>query len=59
MHLAHDAATVRNIFGTRVVEELSVPSHFFGCLQYPEVIVPLRQILFLETARNHLEPNWE
>jgi hypothetical protein len=34
-------------------------SHFFGCLQYPEIFVPLRQTLFLETARGHLEPNRE
>jgi hypothetical protein len=32
--------------------------HFFiGCLQYPEIVVPLRQTLFLNTARSHLEPN--
>jgi hypothetical protein len=30
---------------------------FFGCLQYPEIFVPLRQTLFLETARSHSEPN--
>jgi hypothetical protein len=35
-------ATVGNISGTSVVEQLSVPSsHFFGCLQYPEIFVPL------------------
>jgi hypothetical protein len=35
-----------------------VPSlHFFGCLQYPEIFIPLRLTLFLETARSHLEPN--
>jgi len=28
-----------------------------GCLQYLEVFVPLRQTLFLETARSHSEPN--
>jgi hypothetical protein len=40
------------------VEQLSVSSsHFFGCLQYPEIFVPLRQTLFLETARSHSEPN--
>jgi hypothetical protein len=33
-----------------------VPSHFYGCLKNPE-IVPLRQTLFLETARRHSEPN--
>jgi hypothetical protein len=32
---------------------LSVPSsHFFGCHQYPEIFTPLRQALFLETARS-------
>jgi hypothetical protein len=30
---------------------------FFGCLQYPEIFVPLTQALFLETARSHSEPN--
>jgi hypothetical protein len=30
---------------------------FFGCLQYPEIFVPLKQTLFLETATSHLEPN--
>jgi len=29
---------------------------FFGCLQYPEIFVPLKQTLFLETARSHSEP---
>jgi hypothetical protein len=44
-----DAATVRNIFGTPVVEQLSVQSsHLFGCLQYPEIFIPLRQTSFLE-----------
>jgi len=31
--------------------------HFFGCLQYPEIFIPLRQTLFLEIARTHSEPN--
>jgi len=31
--------------------------HVFGCLQYPQISVPLRQTLFLETARSLLEPN--
>jgi hypothetical protein len=40
------------------VEQLSVPtSHFFGCLQYPEISVPLKQTLFLERARSHSESN--
>jgi hypothetical protein len=26
---------------------------FFGCLLYPEIFIPLRQTLFLETARSH------
>jgi len=30
---------------------------FFGCLQYPEILVPLRQYLFFETPRSHMEPN--
>jgi hypothetical protein len=30
---------------------------FFRCLQYPEIFVILRQILVLETARSHSEPN--
>jgi len=28
--------------------------HIF-CLQYPEIFAPLRQTLFLEIARSHLE----
>jgi hypothetical protein len=32
-------------------------SHFFGCLHYPEIFVPLRQTLFFETIRSNLEPN--
>jgi len=40
------------------VEQFSVLlSHFFGCLQYPEIFTPLRQTLFLETAKNYSEPN--
>jgi hypothetical protein len=35
----------------------SVPSNFFGCLQYPEVFIPLGQTLFLETARCCSEEN--
>jgi hypothetical protein len=31
---------------------------FFGCLQYPKIFVHLRQTLFLEIVRRHLEPNW-
>jgi hypothetical protein len=51
----NDAVTVRNIFGTPVVEQLSVPlSHFFRCLQKPEIFIPLRQTLFLETVTSHL-----
>jgi len=35
------------------MEELLVPSsHYFGRLQYPEILVPLRQYLFLETAKS-------
>jgi hypothetical protein len=26
---------------------------FFGCLQYPEIFIRLRQTLFLETATSH------
>jgi len=42
-------ATVGNISGTPVVEQLSVPSSHFldGCLPYPDIFVPLRQTLFL------------
>jgi hypothetical protein len=29
----------------------------FLCLQYTEIFVPSRQILFLETAKSHSEPN--
>jgi hypothetical protein len=52
-----DAATVGgNIFGTSVVEEHSMLlSYFVGCFQYPEILVPLKQTLFLETPRNHSE----
>jgi hypothetical protein len=32
-------------------------SHFFGSLPYTEIFVPLRQTLFLEIARSHLEPS--
>jgi hypothetical protein len=32
-------------------------SHSFGCLHYPKIFVPLRQTLFLETARRHSERN--
>jgi hypothetical protein len=46
----NDATTIETIFGTPVVEQLSVlMSHFFGCLQYPEIFVTLRQALLLET----------
>jgi hypothetical protein len=45
---------------TPVVEWLSVPlPHFFGCLQYPEVFIPLRQTSFLETTGSCSEPNQE
>jgi hypothetical protein len=40
------------------VEHISVLSSlffFFGCLQYSEIPVPLRQTLFLEAARSHSE----
>jgi hypothetical protein len=38
------------------VKEFSVlSSHFYGCLQNPEII-PLIQTLFLEPARSHSEP---
>jgi hypothetical protein len=41
---------LETFFKTPVVEYLSVPSsHFFGCLQYPEIFITLRQTLFLET----------
>jgi hypothetical protein len=41
------------------VEYLPVLSlqFLFGCLQYPEIFVPLRETLLLETARGHSEPN--
>jgi hypothetical protein len=40
------------------VELLSVSSYyFFGCPQCHEIFIPLRQILFLGTARSHSEPN--
>jgi hypothetical protein len=40
-------ATGGNISGTPVVKQLSVPSsHFFGCLQYPEIFLPLKQTYF-------------
>jgi len=56
--LPNNAATVGNTFGTPIVEHFSLPSsHFFGCLQYPEIFITLRQNLFLERARSHLEPN--
>jgi hypothetical protein len=38
-------ATVGNVFGTPAVVT------FFGCLQYPEIFVPLRQTLFMKTAK--------
>jgi hypothetical protein len=57
MLLANIAVTVGNIFGTSVVEQLSVPpSHFLVCLQYPEIFIPLRQTLFLETVRSYSKP---
>jgi hypothetical protein len=52
------AASVGTIFGTPVVEQHSLPwSHIFGCLQYHEIFIPLRQTLFFETAGSHSEPN--
>jgi len=30
---------------------------FFECLQYPEISIPLKQTLFLETVRSHMKPN--
>jgi hypothetical protein len=30
---------------------------FFGCLQYPEILTPLRETLFMERARSHMEPH--
>jgi hypothetical protein len=37
---------------------LSVPSSYFcGCLQYFEIIVPLRQTLFLKITGSRLELN--
>jgi hypothetical protein len=30
---------------------------FFGCLQYPEILVPLSQTSLCETATSHSEPN--
>jgi len=48
-------ATAGNIFGAPLMEQPS--SHFFGCLQYREIFIPLRKSLFLETARSHSEPN--
>jgi hypothetical protein len=32
-------------------------SHYFRCLQYLEMFIPLKQTLFLEIARIYLEPN--
>jgi hypothetical protein len=55
MHLAQ-----RNIFGTPVVEWLSVSSLFFCvcvCLRCAEIFVPLRQTLVVGTARSLSEPN--
>jgi len=31
--------------------------HISLSLQYPDIFFPLRQSLFLETARSHMEPN--
>jgi hypothetical protein len=31
--------------------------HISLCVQYPEIFVPLRQTLFLETVRSHSGPN--
>jgi hypothetical protein len=40
------------------LEQLTMQSsHFFGCLQYLEIFIHLRQTLFLEKERSHLEPN--
>jgi hypothetical protein len=35
----------------------SVIITFFWCLQYPEIFILLRQTLFLEITRSHLEQN--
>jgi len=32
-------------------------SHFFRCLQYPEIFVLSRQTIILETARSNSKPN--
>jgi hypothetical protein len=54
----NEAATGADIFGTPTVKLLSVlSSHLFGCHQYPEIFVLLRQTSFLETATSHSEPN--
>jgi hypothetical protein len=34
---------LENTFGTSL-------SHFFGCLQYPEIFMPLREMLFRAKA---------
>jgi hypothetical protein len=39
------------------IDSITVITFFFGCIQYPEMFIPLRQTLFLETARSHSEPN--
>jgi hypothetical protein len=39
------------------VESFQGSRYDFGCLPYPEILVPLRQILFLKTTRIHSEPN--
>jgi hypothetical protein len=55
----NDDANAGNISGTPVVEQLPVPSsHLFGCIQYREIFIPLRQILFLETATSHPIQIW-
>jgi hypothetical protein len=44
------SASVGSIFVTPAVEQFSVPSsHLYLCFQYPEIFVPLRQALFLES----------
>jgi hypothetical protein len=43
-------------FGNPVVESFQCYCNIsFGCLQYPEIFIPLRQNLFSETARGHME----
>jgi hypothetical protein len=52
-------ATFGNIFGTPVVEEFSVPPSHFYVLNILKFLSLLRQVLFLERATSHSEPNKE